>query len=35
MTPDFRARLLAPWQGLDDAVLETTWANVLVRRLPG
>ena len=35
MTPDFRARLLAPWQGLDDAVLEATWANVLVRRLPG
>ena len=35
MTPDFRARLLAPWQGLDDAVLEATWATVLVRRLPG
>lgn len=34
ITPDFRARLVEPWASMPDEALETTWANVLVRRLP-
>lgn len=32
VTPEFRARLQEPWRSMSDTELETTWANVLVRR---
>lgn len=33
ITPELRARLVEPWRSMPDDHLDTTWANVLVRRV--
>lgn len=33
ITPEFRARLVAPWKSMSDEQLDTTWAQVLIRRV--
>lgn len=33
ITPEFRTRLVEPWKSMSDEQLDTTWAQVLIRRV--
>jgi SAM-dependent methyltransferase len=32
ISPEFRARMVEPWKSMPDELLDTTWAQVLIRR---